>query len=253
MAVVKSEPKNFDSENIFKPKYEYPYNSVNELNPYLLFHAFEYKLLKPSENIMSIDISAHLGTVKLYVPGGITYTINNNYSEESYVLSLGHVFNAIKEKVKEHISFVPQLYQRKSGQAIYPSTVKIYQNTALKSFSISYKFVPRNKAEATEVESIIRFFNYCSLPAKTNAQSKSQWSVKPPALFEIQLGYSGKGQTSSAVELLHYKNMLISNITVTYSPDSESFLIYEDGTPVAISLNLSFDSMTPVEPIERKI
>ena len=97
-----------------------------------------------------------------------------------------------------------------------------------------FKMIPKSKAEADEIQKIIKAFKTNMLPTMLDGSVRRQIV---PSLFEIEYMYMGE----------HNKNLhkiskcVLESMNVTYGGDR--YRTYEEGVPVETSISLSFKEM----------
>jgi hypothetical protein len=112
-----------------------------------------------------------------------------------------------------------------------PNTRATFKTVNHREHSFSFKFLPRNKAEADEIVKIIKYFRSELYPENINLGGISV-GYKFPNPFAMQMLYNGNqiGQ-----KLLP---SYLKNVSTTYNGTSQSF--YKDGSFSEVDLNLSF-------------
>ncbi|MFZ9727899.1 MAG: hypothetical protein ACO3CD_02705 [Candidatus Nanopelagicaceae bacterium] len=166
------------------------------------------------------------------------------------------------------------------GVILNPNTELLFDGFKMRSFTLRFKMVPRNKSEAQEMRKIIGTFKKVASPT---------YGLPPDGALDLTSGLAklfGKGETptddaekdketepaastdtsgsafgaSNANYIgvpglcqvkfmkgskLHpylpqYKICAIADISVNYTPDGVYATYYDDGAPVAVELSLSF-------------
>jgi hypothetical protein len=120
-----------------------------------------------------------------------------------------------------------------SGYAINPQLEVLYQGAKNREFIFQFKFLPRSKDEADEVESIIRTLRYHAAPEYTK-DAAARYLV-PPSEFEVEFFIGQKRNT----HLPRISQCVLSNVDVNYAP-SGKYSAHSGGNPVEISVQLSF-------------
>lgn len=147
-----------------------------------------------------------------------------------------------------------------AGIIINPNTEILFQGFKMRSFDVAFKMTPEDKDEAGEIKKIIDTFKEASLPdyggnadvfkkllgdtevADDPEVSKGTFAtgvntnyISNPYLCQVNF----KKGSGSHPYLPKYKPCVISNISISYTPDG-SWATYEDGSPVATTIQLSF-------------
>lgn len=121
-----------------------------------------------------------------------------------------------------------------NGYAINPQLEVLYKGSKNREFVYQFKFVPRSKTEALELETIIRTLRYHASPEYAASLSRSRYFV-PPSEFEIEFFIGNRRN----IHLPRISQAVLTNIDVNYSAGGP-YSTYYDGTPVEISVQLSF-------------
>ena len=133
-----------------------------------------------------------------------------------------------------------QILARTQGEILNPNMELLFGGPTLRSFRFSFKFVPRNRSEAREVMEIIRCFKMNMAP-KVKGTSIANTMMKTPNVFELRYK---KGQTPHPF-LNRFKQCFLETVSANYTADG-TYATYDDGTPVSMTLDLSFKEIEPV-------
>lgn len=164
------------------------------------------------------------------------------------------------------------------GQMIVPSTIQRFEAAPPREFSFSWNIFPRNKEEALEVADIIHTLRIYSLPGHfKNATSSSEELsstgkklgdeiIENISNLEFSKGIEDALLTLSSLgeivtlphiffldimnlesdspfaKVLIFKPCFLTDLSVTYGGNDE-YIHYADGTPVEMTLNVSFKEM----------
>ena len=130
-----------------------------------------------------------------------------------------------------------QLMMRQSAQVINPNMEMLFSGPAVRTFQFLFKFTPRTQDESSEVKQIIRSFKQNMMPIFDKESS----FLKAPNVFQLQYM---KGATKHPF-LNQFKLCALTNCATTYTGDG-AYATYHDGTPISMTMNLSFQELTPV-------
>ena len=130
-----------------------------------------------------------------------------------------------------------QLMMRQSAQVINPNMEMLFSGPSVRTFQFLFKFTPRNQDESNEVKQIIRSFKQNMMPIF----DKDSSFLKAPNVFQLQYM---KGATRHPF-LNQFKLCALTNCATTYTGDG-AYATYHDGTPISMTMNLSFQELTPV-------
>lgn len=137
---------------------------------------------------------------------------------------------------------VESVLARTSGQVLNPNMELLFQGVKLRSFNFAYDMAPRDSSEATAVKNIIRVLK-ASMAAKKSSTSGASDGlfISSPDVFLLEY----KKGSSKHPFLPTFKPAALVNITVDYTA-SGMYATYDDGTPVHVNINLSFQELNPV-------
>ena len=130
-----------------------------------------------------------------------------------------------------------QLMMRQSAQVVNPNMEMLFSGPAVRTFQFLFKFTPRTQDESSEVKQIIRSFKQNMMPIF----DKDSSFLKAPNVFQLQYM---KGSAKHPF-LNQFKLCALTNCATTYTGDG-SYATYHDGTPISMTMNLSFQELTPV-------
>ena len=130
-----------------------------------------------------------------------------------------------------------QLMMRQSAQVINPNMEMLFSGPSVRTFQFLFKFTPRNQDESSEVKNIIRSFKQNMMPIFDKESS----FLKAPNVFQLQYM---KGAAKHPY-LNQFKLCALTNCATTYTGDG-TYATYHDGTPISMTMNLSFQELTPV-------
>lgn len=150
-----------------------------------------------------------------------------------------------------------------SGVILNPNTELMFSGFKLRSQSLNFKFVPRNKKEAIEVRNIIQQFKQVMLPTLGQSTGQVLEFFKQPADAPADGADSGGFKDSNANYIgvpglcqmkfmrgtkLHpylpqYKICAITDLGINYTPDGNYATYYsndgDNGAPVAITMSIT--------------
>lgn len=135
------------------------------------------------------------------------------------------------------------------GVVLNPNTELMFSGFDLRGFGLNFKMTPRNKKEAEDVRNIITTFKRASLPGlgaapalgglfdgdTTAEENENRNFISIPNLCTVRFM---KGADDHPY-LTKYKPLAITSVKINYTPDGQ-YATYEDGSPVATSMQLAF-------------
>ena len=111
--------------------------------------------------------------------------------------------------------------------------------------AFTFEFAPRSEAEAYQVKQIIRTFKQSMSPRSGGAGSGTNTNaglfVSSPKVFQLEYR-SGNGPHPF---LNVFKPCALGDISINYT-GSNTYTTYADGTPVHITMSLTFKEINPV-------
>lgn len=136
------------------------------------------------------------------------------------------------------------LLSRTTGQVLNPNMELLFKGPTLRPFQFTFTLAPRDKDEAKNVISIIRFFKQGMAPIK----SQSNLFLKSPHTFQLRYLHRGEkedGGTGLHFKLNAFKECALQTVGVNYTPTG-NYATYQDGTMVAYELTLGFSELEPI-------
>ena len=137
-----------------------------------------------------------------------------------------------------------QILARGTGEILNPNLELLFGGPTLRSFRFSFKMIPRNIDERNQVLNLIRCFKMNMAP-KVKGVSIPGTMMKTPNVFELRYR-SGNGDHPF---LNRFKQCFLENMSVNYTADG-TYATYHDGTPVSMTLDLSFKEIEPIYDID---
>lgn len=132
---------------------------------------------------------------------------------------------------------------RSSGQILNSNTELLFQGVNLRTFPFSVTFTPRSASEAEIVRVIIKSLKQ-SMAAKAgefNGSSATGIFLKSPDVFSLRYMHNGKDHPF----LNAFKICALTGMSVNYT-NAGTYASYEDGTPIAVRLNMTFKEINPL-------
>ena len=124
-----------------------------------------------------------------------------------------------------------QLMALAKGQVYNPNVELLYKMPGMRSFNFSFNFVPKNAAEARQVNQIIRNFKVWSAPA---ALDSGMFEV--PHVWQIKYMTGGKENPN----MNKFKKAACVGVTVQANPQTTMHVAHEDGMPIETVMSLNF-------------
>jgi len=132
---------------------------------------------------------------------------------------------------------------RQTGSVLNQNQELLFRGVTLRSHSFSWTLTPRSKAEADEIKAIIMLFKSSMSAKKTGAVADSGKGIfiQAPDVYNLTY-YSGKNPHPF---LNQFKVCALTSLNVDYTATG-AYATYADGTPIQISLGLTFQELTPI-------
>jgi len=130
---------------------------------------------------------------------------------------------------------VNDVFSVTTGQVLNPNTEVLYKGPKMRNFSLSFKMLPRNKADADMIRNIIQVFKVATLPNFGGAGDKNASFVTLPQLVDVTFMTGNKANEW----VTQYKPAVITNFNVSYTPDG-AWATGPDGAPVATKIDIAF-------------
>ena len=255
------------SKKLPKPL-RYPYEATNNTQDYIQFSVHNYQrggltggplrteslgtitLPVPSQISDSNSANFGSGTMNTFQQQGLQGTMQlmdgdftgagqtlNNLIGDAVGGGLAKQFMALQavNSTGGNIT-LDQLLARNTGNIINPNMELLFSGPSLRQFKFSFKFTPRFEQEGNEVRMIIKAF-------KKNMSPKGGGVfLRTPNIFQIK--YLGNGGNDHRF-LNKFKLCALTSMNVNYSADGVH-ATYHDETPVSMTMDLSFQELTPV-------
>jgi hypothetical protein len=166
--------------------------------------------------------------------GSIIDLANNNVSG----LSAATVVSRLATKFAP--TEVANAFNIAAGVTVNPNTRSTFRGVNLREYTFQFKFLPKSRKEAEDVEKIINLFRTFAYPETIEIGGVAA-GYKFPDLFKIDIKVQmGEGKETIVGNKL--KHCYLRSINTNYNPSSMTF--HTDGKPVEIDLSLSFQEET---------
>ena len=134
------------------------------------------------------------------------------------------------------------LIARTSGQVLNPNLELLFKGVILRDFNFTFTLTPRNFGESQQIKGIINTFKR-RMAAKSTASNAGGEGlfIKSPDVFKMKFR---RGEEDHPF-LFDMKCCALKDMTVNYA-GTGVYSTYDDATPVAMNLTLSFRELEPV-------
>ena len=130
------------------------------------------------------------------------------------------------------------VFTRATGKVMNPNLELLFTGPNLRSFAYSFRFTPREDAEARMVRSIIKMFKKAMAPRRKGGKL----FLESPHVFKLKYYFKG-GQEHPFLNKI--KTCALQNFTVQYAPDG-SYMTYDDGSMTSYTINMTFGELNPI-------
>jgi len=130
------------------------------------------------------------------------------------------------------------VFTRATGKVMNPNLELLFTGPNLRSFSYSFRFTPREDAEARMVRSIIKMFKKAMAPRRKGGGL----FLESPHIFKLKY-YFKNGQEHPFLNKI--KTCALQSFNVQYAPDG-SYMTYDDGSMTSYTVNMSFGELNPI-------
>ena len=129
------------------------------------------------------------------------------------------------------------VFTRTTGKVMNPNLELLFSGPALRTFNYNYQFTPREKREAREIRSIIKFFKKNMAPIR-----KGKLFLESPNVFKLKYIFKN-GQQHPFLNKI--KICALTSFNVQYTPDG-SYMTYDDGSMTSYSASMTFQELNPI-------
>ncbi len=127
-----------------------------------------------------------------------------------------------------------QLLALSRSEVYNPNVELLYTAPGMRVFDFNFTFVPKNSAEAQQVNRIIRNFKRWSAPEDIN-----NGMFRVPHVWQVK--YMSGGQENKNMN--KFTKAACTSVTVQANPQTSMHVSFEDGMPIETSLSLSFQEV----------
>ena len=199
--------------------------------------------MKSGENFSKMNFTDAMGASAEVVKSGIS-NVNAAVGGGDEVKGFITRFLASKAVGLANVNITPeQILARSEGRILNPNMELLFNGPGLRSFRFQFKLTPRGKREAIEVENIIKTFKKHMAP-KVSANGTF---LETPDIFELRYR-KGNGEHPF---LNKFKQCFLSSVNVNYTGEG-TYATYNDGTPVSMTMDLSFQEIEPIYDTDYK-
>ena len=130
------------------------------------------------------------------------------------------------------------VFTRATGKVMNPNMELLFTGPNLRTFAYSFRFTPREDAEARMVKRIIKMFKAAMAPRRKGGQL----FLESPHVFKLKY-YFKNGQEHPFLNKI--KTCALQSFNVQYAPDG-SYMTYDDGSMTSYNVSMSFGELNPI-------
>lgn len=130
---------------------------------------------------------------------------------------------------------------RTTGQVLNPNLELLFKGVNLRMFTFTFTMTPRSPQEGEVVKGIIKTFKRRMAPKNSVGTAARGLFIKSPDVFELQFRTGNKPHPF----LFKLKTCALKDMRVSYS-NAGPYATYEDGTPVSMTMTLTFQEINPI-------
>ena len=124
-----------------------------------------------------------------------------------------------------------------TGLAVNPKKEMIFQGVGFRTFTVEYKFFPKNQQEMETIDSIILLFKYHMHP---EYKTDGRYTFIYPSEFDITF-FTNTGQENPWI--CKIATCVLTDMKVNYTPDG-AWVAHDGGAPNAVQLSLTFRELS---------
>ena len=134
------------------------------------------------------------------------------------------------------------IINRATGQILNPNLELLYNGPALRSFTYNFTFSPRSRSESLVVKGIINTFKKRMAPKSLRSSAGSSGIfIGSPDVFKLKFMNGNEKHPF----LYSLKTCALRQCQINYDATGNN-ATYEDGTPVKMVMQLTFQELNPV-------
>jgi hypothetical protein len=132
---------------------------------------------------------------------------------------------------------IDSLLARESGTIFNPNMELLFNGVTLRTFRFSFKMTPRDNDESANIRKIIYVFKKNMAPKG----GQGQLFLETPNVFNL----SYKKGSNDHPFLHKFKPCFLKDMSVNYTGEN-TYATYSDGTPISMTMDLTFQEMFPI-------
>ena len=253
-----------------KDRNSYPINIKDD--SHIMFVARKYAFVPPTDGSQAgIEIKSAAWECALYVPAGITESVQSNWGVEGVLPSVaageaakladnitldsltGVILTSVTAAAAEKAGKAAGALNILGGVAFAPNEMAVFRGMRNKNLQFTFEMSPSSVKEAIQIRQIVNRFKLTSQPLYRTETSGTMPLLEVPHIFNIQVNpkiheeQTGKVRYTkdSHPALVNFDAMALTDFSVNYGGGSQVALFHEDGSPLVTTLTLNFQSIRP--------
>lgn len=183
-----------------------------------------------------------MGYINLYMPENVTFSYNAQYDKTSVAEAAGSLplVGSIAKGITSALeNSAAKLALQRMGYVFNPQQQMLFEGIDFRTYQMSFTFTPYSRAEADQVNKIIKMFRMYAAPV-IRSDLAGMFFV-PPGVFDIRFLFNGAENTN----LNRVTRSVLESVEVNYAPNGWS--AHADGAPVQTTMTLSFKETVLVD------
>lgn len=217
---------------------------------HLALHFWQWDMPEVGEADSRFEKKGNLGDIYLYVPDGITDGVSTNWGQEETFQNVSNQFaNWVSGMSSKVGGGLATRGKAEAGVAALPNQALVLQSPGWFDLSLSWDMAPENLAEAENIKAIMKKLRAASLPTYSSAGVDH---LNYPPILDVDIYTATQSDLGSAnykeekQNILHYKNLVITSYSASYSGDGGSMLYYHTGHPMNVKISITLKSVLPI-------
>jgi hypothetical protein len=183
-----------------------------------------------------------IGYINLYMPENVTFSYNAQYDKTSVAEAAGSLplVGSIAKGITSALeNSAAKLALQRMGYVFNPQQQMLFEGIDFRTYQMSFTFTPYSRAEADQVNRIIKMFRMYAAPI-IRSDLAGMFFV-PPGVFDIRFLFNGAPNRN----LNRVTRSVLESVEVNYAPNGWS--AHSDGSPVQTTMTLSFKETVLVD------
>jgi hypothetical protein len=198
--------------------------------------------LNNNYNVSALGVAGTLFETGNKAVNGLVDIANGNSSINPSVVegAVRDVMNVSGYVVRRLISEISpetaQAIDLRFGQVVNPYTVAVFESTAPRNHTLTFRLIPRSKADTEAIRAIVDAFKYHSMSSRSGgSESTGGIFLKMPE--EVEVCFYG------TEFLFKFARCVIQSVTVNYTPFGPPSMFAGTSAPTGVELTLALQEI----------